>query len=86
MATSILIAKLIGPVVLVAAAGRIVVFTEFPDGETERYTLDTPKQGLYLPPSGYEVCFLNAAHTDDELTDAAEVLANMIQQEAHQWA
>jgi hypothetical protein len=37
--------------VLVAAAGRIVVFTELPDGETARYTLDTPKQGLYLPPS-----------------------------------
>jgi hypothetical protein len=37
--------------VLVAAAGRIEVFTELPDGETERYTLDTPTRGLYLPPS-----------------------------------
>lgn len=41
--------------------------------------------GLYLPPSGYEVCFLSAAHTDEMLDGAAEILAKNIKREAHQW-
>ena len=41
--------------------------------------------GLYLPPSGYEVCFLSAAHTDDQLTKAAGTLAEAIKEEAHAW-
>lgn len=43
-------------------------------------------QGVYLPPSGYEVCFLSAAHTDEMLDRAADVLANGIAAEAHVWA
>lgn len=45
----------------------------------------TLEKGLYLPPSGYEVCFISAAHTDEMLTEAANTLAEVILQEAHQW-
>ena len=41
--------------------------------------------GLYLPPSGYEVCFISAAHTSEMLTEAADTLAEIISQEAHEW-
>ncbi len=41
--------------------------------------------GIYLPPSGYEVCFLSAAHTDDQLSKAADTLADAIKEEAHVW-
>ncbi|MEW6050953.1 MAG: glutamate-1-semialdehyde 2,1-aminomutase [Candidatus Zixiibacteriota bacterium] len=41
--------------------------------------------GLYLPPSGYEVCFLSAAHTNEMLDQAVEVLASAIGKEAHSW-
>lgn len=40
-------------------------------------------QGIYLPPSGYEVCFLSAAHTDELLAQAAPILATAIKKEAH---
>ncbi|MCX6834040.1 MAG: glutamate-1-semialdehyde 2,1-aminomutase [candidate division Zixibacteria bacterium] len=42
--------------------------------------------GVYLPPSGYEVCFISTAHTDDLLEDAANVLVGAIRTEAHSWA
>ena len=41
--------------------------------------------GIYLPPSGYEVCFISSAHTEEMLDDAADILAKNIKQEAHQW-
>ncbi|MBI5266225.1 MAG: hypothetical protein HY851_03230, partial [candidate division Zixibacteria bacterium] len=44
------------------------------------------ENGIYLPPSGYEVCFISAAHTDDMLTQAAGVLTDAIRNEAHAWA
>jgi len=34
--------------------------------------------GVYLPPSGYEVCFVSAAHTDDILKSAAEIIADCV--------
>jgi glutamate-1-semialdehyde 2,1-aminomutase len=34
--------------------------------------------GIYLPPSGYEVCFVSAAHTEEMLTGAANTLAAVI--------
>ncbi len=43
-------------------------------------------QGIYLPPSGYEVCFLSTAHTDELLEQAASILATAIKKEAHEWA
>jgi glutamate-1-semialdehyde 2,1-aminomutase len=42
-------------------------------------------EGIYLPPSGYEVCFISAAHTDEMLGKAADKLAEIISREAHQW-
>lgn len=41
--------------------------------------------GIYLPPSGYEVCFISAAHTEVMLKVAASTLADAIRQEAHKW-
>lgn len=41
--------------------------------------------GVYLPPSGYEVCFLSTAHTDEMLTTAADTLVSAIGNEAHAW-
>lgn len=43
-------------------------------------------EGIYLPPSGYEVCFLSSSHTDGELDAAAETMAAIIGEEAHAWA
>jgi len=34
--------------------------------------------GVYLPPSGYEVCFVSAAHTDDMLKSAVEIIADCV--------
>lgn len=44
------------------------------------------EQGLYLPPSGYEVCFISAAHTDEMLNGAADILVSAIKAEAPAWA
>ena len=41
--------------------------------------------GVYLPPSGYEVCFLSTAHTDEMLAKAADTLVDAISNEAHAW-
>lgn len=41
--------------------------------------------GIYLPPSGYEVCFLSTAHNDELLEEAVERLASAILLEAHAW-
>jgi glutamate-1-semialdehyde 2,1-aminomutase len=41
--------------------------------------------GIYLPPSGYEVCFISTAHTDKVLTSAADTLGRLIADEAHDW-
>lgn len=43
-------------------------------------------RGVYLPPSGYEVCFISSAHTDEMLDEAAGILAEAIKKEAHEWA
>jgi glutamate-1-semialdehyde 2,1-aminomutase len=44
------------------------------------------RNGYYLPPSGYEVCFLSTAMTDQMLADAATGLARLISEEAHAWS
>lgn len=33
--------------------------------------------GIYLPPSGYEVCFVSTAHTDEMLAQAADTIAGV---------
>ena len=43
-------------------------------------------QGVYIPPSGYEVCFISAAHTNEMMDEAARVLIKGIKQEAHEWS
>ena len=43
-------------------------------------------RGCYIPPSGYEVCFVSAAHTEEMLTEAATTLTEIISEEAHQWS
>ncbi len=40
-----------------------------------RLALDS---GYYLPPSGYEVCFISAAHSEKQLTNAAGELAKIL--------
>lgn len=35
--------------ILIAAAGKIIVDTELPDGYKETFQLDQPEKGLYLP-------------------------------------
>lgn len=39
--------------VLVAAAGRIIVNTEMPDGTVEVHRLEDPHVGLYVPPHAW---------------------------------
>jgi hypothetical protein len=34
---------------LIASAGRIIVYTEMPNGDKETFILDKPEQGLFLP-------------------------------------
>jgi glutamate-1-semialdehyde 2,1-aminomutase len=38
--------------------------------------------GIYLPPSGYEVCFVSAAHQPEDLATAAEVMAGELKAES----
>ncbi len=35
-------------------------------------------RGIYLPPSGYEVCFISAAHTEEMLRDAVKKIVDEI--------
>ena len=42
--------------------------------------------GIYIPPSGYEVCFISSAHSEDMLKEAAATLVDAIKREAHRWA
>jgi len=43
------------------------------------------EEGIYLPPSGYEVCFISTTHTDEVLDQAADILSRLIADEAHVW-
>ncbi|RKX21261.1 MAG: glutamate-1-semialdehyde-2,1-aminomutase [Candidatus Zixiibacteriota bacterium] len=42
-------------------------------------------KGVYLPPSGYEVCFISNAHTEEMFEKTIEVLTSVIKEEAHEW-
>jgi len=62
--------------VLVAVSGKIIVSTEFPGGELEKFTLDSPARGLYLPPlcwrtmrytaSAVQVTFESEDYSDED--------------------
>ncbi|MBD3331536.1 glutamate-1-semialdehyde 2,1-aminomutase [candidate division GN15 bacterium] len=43
------------------------------------------QSGIYLPPSGYEVCFLSTAHDESALDAAADTMGKIISEEAHAW-
>ncbi len=45
--------------VLVAVSGKIIVSTELPGGQLEKFTLDSPDRGLYLPP----LCWRSMTYT-----------------------
>jgi len=44
------------------------------------------ESGIYLPPSGYEVCFISHAHSDEMLSDAAELFIKAITTKEQAWA
>lgn len=48
---------------------RSSMFTIFFDGQNEfrRFFHKMLSQGIYLPPSAFETCFLSSAHTDNEI-------------------
>ena len=41
--------------ILVAVAGKIIVSTEMPDGFKERFVLESPNQGVYVPKYSWHV-------------------------------
>ncbi len=46
------------------------------------------RRGIYIGPSGYEVCFVSEAHTRDELNHTAEMICDVLQliyQENYSW-
>ncbi|MEW6772649.1 MAG: FdtA/QdtA family cupin domain-containing protein [Bacteroidota bacterium] len=57
--------------ILIAAAGKIIVHTEMPDGEKKAFTLDKPHLGLYLPPHCWH--YMEYTHTAVQLVLASEI-------------
>ena len=55
--------------ILVAVAGKIIVSTEMPDGFKERFVLESPNQGVYLPKYSWHVMQYshNAVHSQHGL-------------------
>lgn len=37
--------------ILIAVSGKIIVTTESPQGEKKQFTLESPQQGVYIPPN-----------------------------------
>ena len=56
--------------VLVAAAGRITVTTEMPDGTIEVYRLEDPHIGLYVPPNAWHT--MQYSHSAVQLVFASQ--------------
>lgn len=44
---------------LIAVSGTVTVFTELKSGESDRFVLDNPSKGLYIPPG----CWRNMKYT-----------------------
>lgn len=42
------------------------------------FHLELLRRGIYIGPSGYEVCFVSAAHTDEQLQHTAEVMCTVL--------
>jgi hypothetical protein len=56
--------------VLIAAAGRIIVTTELPDGTIDTFRLEDPNVGLYVPPHAWHT--MQYSHTAVQLVLASE--------------
>ncbi|WP_400192029.1 sugar 3,4-ketoisomerase [Hymenobacter sp. B81] len=59
--------------VLVAAAGRIIVTTEMPDGSVDLFRLEDPHVGLYVPPHAWHT--MQYSHSAVQLVFASEPYA-----------
>ena len=57
--------------ILVAAAGRIIVNTEMPDGSLDVFTLDKPNMGVFLPKKCWHT--MQYSHTAVQLVFASTV-------------
>jgi hypothetical protein len=57
--------------ILIAAAGRIVVTTETAQGQIATFVLDSPNKGLYLPPNVWHT--MQYSHTAVQLVLASSV-------------
>lgn len=57
--------------ILIAAAGKIVVKTEMPNGEKQEFVLEKPNQGVYLPPFCWHT--MEYSHTAVQLVFASTV-------------
>ncbi|MCC2547929.1 FdtA/QdtA family cupin domain-containing protein [Hymenobacter sp. BT175] len=55
--------------VLVAVSGRILVTTEMPDGEIMVFVLESPSQGVYIPPHVWHT--MQYSHTAVQLAFAS---------------
>lgn len=40
--------------VLIAVSGRVLVTTELPSGEIETFSMESPNEGLYIPPDAWK--------------------------------
>ncbi|WP_303312092.1 FdtA/QdtA family cupin domain-containing protein [Hymenobacter sp. BT730] len=57
--------------VLVALSGRIIVVVERPDGELLSFRLNSPHQGVYIPPNSWHT--MQYSETAIQLTFASEL-------------
>lgn len=57
--------------ILIAAAGKINVYTEMPNGTKKVYALDKPHYGLFLPPHCWH--YMEYSHTAVQLVLASEL-------------
>lgn len=55
--------------VLIAAAGRIIVTTELPDGRIDVFRLEEPHTGVYLPPHAWHT--MQYSHSSVQLVFAS---------------
>ncbi|MEO5999802.1 MAG: FdtA/QdtA family cupin domain-containing protein [Ferruginibacter sp.] len=62
--------------ILIAISGKIIVTTEIPGGETDRFILESPNVGLYLPKfcwhtmkyshNSTQMCIANMAYDEED--------------------
>lgn len=55
--------------ILIAVSGRIIVTTERPDGKIDVFNIDSPHQGVYIPPNCWHT--MQYSHTAVQLVLAS---------------